>query len=268
MVTKAISKWSFTSNTKTHVGKVRSCNEDAVLDLNQDRVWVVADGMGGHSAGDIASQIVVDSINSAVMRQETIGVELLTQALQAANREVYDYSQQNLGGQVMGAAVVVLYIEDGTFHCLWAGDCRAYLYRKGALIQQTRDHSQVAQMVDDGLISQEEAEHHPLSNVITRAVGVDPHLDVDVLSNAMEPGDQFLLCSDGLTNELSPEEILLALRAKTVTSSSMALLHSALVKGAKDNVSVSLIKANPHPSTDLSHLDDLTVPVFYNARGV
>ncbi len=267
MVVDLPSAWHVSSSTKTHVGKVRTCNEDSVLDLANARVWVVADGMGGHSAGDVASQWVVDTVRACISNAAEVTPSLLTQALQKANKEIYDYSQKNLHGKVMGAAVVLLFIKDNRYVGLWAGDCRLYLHREQCLTQCTRDHSQVMQMVEEGLMNADEAEAHPMANIITRAVGVFPDLDVDMVSGTLQQGDQLLLCSDGLTNELNREELILGLEAETVTRSSMALLHSALVKGAKDNVSLSVVKVTINePRKPMFH-GDQTIPLMQTARG-
>jgi len=164
-----------TSHAQSHRGAVRTINEDAFLDLPQHGIWVVADGMGGHSAGDVASQLVIDAIESVIetVSPDKMSCEILIQALKSANESLLNLSKSQLDGKVAGSTVVILFIKDNRFYMLWAGDSRGYLLRDNELIQFTRDHSQVNEMVDEGLISQDEAETHPLANVITRAVGVD-----------------------------------------------------------------------------------------------
>ncbi|WP_432460630.1 PP2C family protein-serine/threonine phosphatase [Agarivorans sp. QJM3NY_25] len=258
----------FVSFARSHPGKVRPYNEDAVLDLREAGVWVVADGMGGHAAGDIASQMVIDSVTQSVESSPTehLSIDCLRKALLGANQQIIDYSQQHLAGKTAGSTAVLLQIRDGFYHCLWVGDSRIYLFRDQQLQRKTRDHSQVMEMVEQGLIAESEAEQHPLSNVITRAIGVSEALTVDQSSGQLLPGDQFLLCSDGLTKELSDADLAMCMQANSVSDIGLALMHSALVKGASDNVSCVLVKVcQSDTGTDEEHCDD-TVPVFFNRR--
>lgn len=248
------------SHAQTHKGLVRKCNEDACLDMADSGVWLVADGMGGHAAGDIASQLVVDTVKVAVQRSDDVSLQLLTESLQQANDELCLYSARNLEGRTAGSTVVVLMIDKLHYHFLWAGDSRGYLLRNNVLRQVTRDHSQVNEMVDEGLIDSSEAEQHELANVITRAVGVDPNLTVDVISGVWQPGDLFLLCSDGLNKELSDEEICHYLTHNNIAEANRALLHSTLVAGARDNVTCILIKVDVNP--DYVNEKDKTIPIY------
>lgn len=259
--------WNMFTFSRTHPGKVRPYNEDAVLDLSSKRVWVVADGMGGHEAGDIASQMLVDSIEQFVVAEQDFTIDDLRQVLQKANHAIYQYAQTHLAGKTMGTTAVLLYLQDGYYHCLWVGDSRIYLMRHQQLSQKTRDHSQVMDLVDQGLIEAQEAESHPLANVITRAVGVEPKVVIDQVSGQLLDEDLFLLCSDGLTKELSEQEIGLGLQADTVNHSGLALMHSALVKGAQDNVTCALVKATLAVNTTaVTQSSDTTVPVFPRGR--
>jgi protein phosphatase len=256
------------SFAQCHQGRVRPYNEDAVLDLSDEGVWVVADGMGGHSAGDVASQMVIDVVRQSVAEAPAGGadVDCLRQALLNANQQILDYSQQYLEGKTVGSTVVLLLIRNGLYHCLWAGDSRIYLMRERQLHLETRDHSQVMDMVEQGQLRAEEAESHPLSNVITRAIGVNADLCVDHVSGSIRGGDQFLLCSDGLTKELSDADLAKCMHAYSVLDTGQALIHSALVKGARDNVSCVLVKVASHDTAEISNNEDDTVPVF-NRRG-
>lgn len=253
-----------TSHAQSHRGAVRTINEDAFLDLPQHGIWVVADGMGGHSAGDVASQLVIDAIESVIetVSPDKMSCEILIQALKSANESLLNLSKSQLDGKVAGSTVVILFIKDNRFYMLWAGDSRGYLLRDNELIQFTRDHSQVNEMVDEGLISQDEAETHPLANVITRAVGVDKKLEVEVKELFLHDKDVFLLCSDGLNKELSDTEIEQALQSGSIIDSGMALMHTSLVRDARDNVTCILVKHN----AEISHIpvldDDTTIPYF------
>ncbi|MEO3878919.1 PP2C family protein-serine/threonine phosphatase [Rheinheimera fenheensis] len=248
------------SHAQTHKGLVRKINEDACLDLADSGVWLVADGMGGHAAGDIASQLVVDTIKVAVQRAAQVSVRLLTESLLQANEELCRYSEKHLNGHTAGSTVVLLLLDKWHYHFLWAGDSRGYLLRNNVLRQITRDHSQVNEMVEQGLLRSEEAEHHELANVITRAVGVDPYLSIDVISGVWQPGDVFLLCSDGLNKELSDDEIYQYLAHNNIAEANRALLHSTLVAGARDNVTCILVKVDNN--TENVNEKDKTIPVF------
>lgn len=254
---------SFISFSQCHPGKVRSSNEDAVLELCHDGVWVVADGMGGHAAGDVASRMVVDAIEQCVDCGR-VDIEHLGQALAAVNQQILEYSRTHLKGKTVGSTVALLFIRDGFYHCLWVGDSRIYLMRNRRLAQVTRDHSQVMEMVDQGVISADDAEHHPLANVITRAVGVAGDLSIDHVTEAVCGGDLFLLCSDGLSNELSHSALTRCMQAYSVSDTALALMHSALVKGARDNVSCVLVKVGAACASSVP--DEDTVPVFADRR--
>lgn len=248
------------SHAQTHKGLVRKINEDACLDMAESGVWAVADGMGGHSAGDIASQLVVDTLRNSVSKGNSASVQSLTEALHQANAELYRYSAQQLDGSTAGSTVVVLLIDKLHYHLLWAGDSRGYLLRNGRLRQITRDHSQVNDMVDEGLLSSVDAENHALANVITRAVGVEEHIVIDVISGVWQPGDLFLLCSDGLNKELEDDEIGQYLQHTNLAEANRALLHSTLVAGARDNVTCVIVKV----SDDLTNVNykDKTIPLY------
>ena len=248
------------SHAQTHKGLVRKLNEDACLDLAESGVWLVADGMGGHAAGDIASQLVVDTVRVAVQRGQQVSLQLITDALQQANQELCHYSELHLQGNTAGSTVVALIVDKLHYHFLWAGDSRGYLLRNNVLRQVTRDHSQVNEMVEQGLLSSSEAEQHELANVITRAVGVDPNLTIDVISGVWHPSDLFLLCSDGLNKELSDDEICQYLAHSNIAEANRALLHSTLVAGARDNVTCILVKVDA--STENVNEKDKTIPLY------
>ncbi|WDE13879.1 PP2C family protein-serine/threonine phosphatase [Thalassomonas haliotis] len=252
------------SHAQTHRGTVRKINEDAFLELPSLGIWVVADGMGGHAAGDVASQLVIDTIQSAVetVPVEQMSCELLTQALQEANDKLQLMSTNEFSGKVAGSTVVILWIREDRYHLLWVGDSRGYLLRDEHFIQVTKDHSQVNDMVDEGLLRAEEAEHHPLANVITRAVGVDAKLEVDIKSGELQSGDVFLLCSDGLNKEVSDFEIEHTLLSGNIIDAGMALMHASLVRNARDNVTCILIKNSQQNEINPRASDESTIPLF------
>ena len=257
-----------TSYAITHGGAVRQLNEDAHVEINSHNLWVVADGMGGHEAGEVASQLVVDVIRTTVekLRLEDLTVSHIVSAIEDANKQLNQYSAQYLSNKTAGSTVTALFVKNERYYILWAGDSRAYLLRNGKLTQVSRDHSQVNDLIDEGMISVEEAKNHPLSNVITRAVGVMDEVKVDVIEGEINKGDIFLLCSDGLTGELSDEDICLSLEPSSIIDSGMALMHSSLVRGAKDNVTCILVKyddVDANQSIQSCNIqDEATIPLF------
>ncbi|MEO2280058.1 PP2C family protein-serine/threonine phosphatase [Pseudoalteromonas pernae] len=232
------------SIAKSHRGLVRKDNEDAVLELPNHQVWVVADGMGGLSDGHYASQTVVTHVAKR-LEQDTGNhstVELVVQALQAANEDLYHYGVEELSGKRIGSTAVALVIDEDDYHFIWAGDSRGYLFREGALVQQTRDHSRANQLLDGGSITSIQAASHPLKHEVARAIGVSRHVAIEVVQGRLKSNDTFLLCSDGLHDALSDFEIEGALIDATIDASVEKLVHSVLVRGARDNVSCVLAK--------------------------
>ena len=187
------------SASRTHVGEVRKLNEDSVLDLSEPGLWMVADGMGGHAAGDFASGAIVSGL-ARIPPPTSLGALLgeVRQRLQIVNRQLI-VEARTRHEQVIGSTVVALLAFGGHGVVVWAGDSRAYQYRRGELTQLTRDHSQVEELVRLGLLAPEGVEGHPAANVITRAVGVADYLELDSEMFALEEDDTYLLCSDGLT---------------------------------------------------------------------
>jgi len=232
--------WS--SASKTHVGMVRKLNEDACLELAGRGIWAVADGMGGHAAGDFASQSVVEAL-AAIPKPDSLGslVGEVHQRLQAVNQRL-SMEAGRRREQLIGSTAVVLLAYGDHAVSVWAGDSRVYRYRRGELTRLTRDHSQVEELVAQGMITREQAEHHPSSNVITRAVGVSDKLELDSEMFEVQEGDVFLLCSDGLYNEVGEQEIKEALAVGDCQYSCDLLVERALARGARDNVTVVVVR--------------------------
>ncbi len=236
---------SLISSSATHTGVVRKVNEDSFISRDDIGLWAVADGMGGHQAGDVASQLVTKSLG-AVSFSPDIG-ELLRAtrtALQSANSELISMDGQYDANRVPGSTVVVLLIHGNEAAVVWAGDSRIYRLRHGQTEQITRDHSHVQELVDQHLISPEEAESHPMANVITRAIGIEEPLDLDVLHLDFLEGDQFLLCSDGLSRLLSMAEIQNLMQTTSLEESVQTMIHTALLRGAPDNVTVISVQSD------------------------
>ena len=232
------------SNAATHVGKVRQINEDSFLDKEALHLWVIADGMGGHHAGDVASQAIVQCLDEMTPRKRlSTYIDEIEDRLISVNQKLRRLAAEHQDNRTIGSTVVSMVALDNYFALLWAGDSRAYRARNGSIAQLTRDHSQVEELVERGVILREEAESHPASNVITRAVGATDQLYVDVDIDKAEPGDTFLLCSDGLYKHLSEDEIAGILRKEDLAEVCQSLIDLTLERGATDNVTLVVIRA-------------------------
>jgi len=240
-VSRNLAPFPWPSVAKTHRGNVRKINEDSILCQPELGLWGVADGMGGHEAGDVASQMVVESLSNLRWHNgQTFSakVDAAEDQLLEVNERMCNLSKELHHGKAMGSTVVLLLIEGGVGACLWAGDSRLYRLREGELKQLSEDHSHVAEMLVRGQITEEQALVHPHRNVITRAIGASDRLAVDVTVFDVLPEDLFLLCSDGLTNELSCEQILAHLQKYSLHASVGRMVASCLEGGARDNLSI------------------------------
>lgn len=231
--------FKFLSVGRTHVGCVRALNEDALLDRADIGLWAVADGMGGHEGGEVASAAVVDALGKVSNFSTAYAFrDAAAQALAGVNEHLTVLAADR---GTMGSTVVALLAHEGHYACLWAGDSRVYLYRQGALKRLTHDHSLVQEMVDSGAISEERARAHPRSNVITRAVGAREDLNLDGVFGAIHAGDRYLLCSDGLTGVVTDREIADAMVRAPLEAAAERLLEQALARGAPDNVTLVMV---------------------------
>jgi len=243
---------SFASAARTHVGMVRTLNEDAMVDRPTIGLWAVADGMGGHQAGEVASGLVVDALNQVETFSSGFAfLDEVRASVLRANRTLIARAAQMSPGSIMGSTVVVLLAYGGHYACLWAGDSRAYLLRGAEFRRISRDHSVVQELLDAGNLTAEEAKSYKRSNVITRAVGVQDDLPLDIIEGAIEPDDVFLLCSDGLTGMVSDEEIAAMLRSRPPQRVADDLIQLTLERGAKDNVTVIIVQALDDPDDTL-----------------
>ena len=228
------------SDAATHPGAVRKRNEDSLVHRPDLGLWAVADGAGGHGAGDVASQAVAAALEA--IPPGLSAAEILAQArlrLAGVHAELQAQAVALGEGRIIATTIVLLLARYGHFACLWAGDSRAYLMRGGILQRVTRDHSLVQEMVDQGTLTEAEAEAHPQANVILRAVGASGELVLDKVSGRIAPGDMLLLCSDGLFKAM-PEEELAVMLAQGATAA--ATIDAAVARGARDNVSVVLLR--------------------------
>jgi protein phosphatase/serine/threonine-protein phosphatase Stp1 len=230
-----------TSDSATHPGAVRKRNEDSLVHRPDLGLWAVADGAGGHGAGDIASQAVAAALEA--IPPGLSAAEILAQArlrLAGVHAELQAQAAAQGPGRIIATTVVLVMARHGHFACLWAGDSRAYLMRDGTLQRVTRDHSLVQDMVDQGTLTEEEAEAHPQANVILRAVGASGELLLDKVSGRIAPDDTLLLCSDGLFKAI-PEAELASMVLQGATAA--MVVDAAVERGARDNVSVVLLHA-------------------------
>jgi len=228
-------------NAKTHVGLKRKVNEDAILALPEQNIWVVSDGMGGHEAGDYASRLITDSIAAIPLGLDpTARMHALRDAVQAAHRMIVQEAETR-GRGVIGATIVALMMANRHFVAIWAGDSRIYRLRDGMIDMLTTDHSAVAEFVLSGKMSWDEAEQHPQSNAITRAVGVGDDLVLDKIRGEVQSGDRFLICSDGLTKYATFAILEDTLSSYPIETVSDRLVQIALAGGGADNISVIVV---------------------------
>ncbi|HRO11423.1 protein phosphatase 2C domain-containing protein [Amaricoccus sp.] len=229
----------------SHRGLVRAVNEDAILIDPTGALWAVADGMGGHGHGDLAADLAIDAL--ARVPHVPGGRSLLRRAFDVAQAEVRRRAAADRLGEI-GATLVALLVEDGGATLAWAGDSRAYRLRRGTLERLTHDHSLVQELVDRGEISAAEAELHPQRHIVTRAVGAGEAAPPDFADLALEAGDVFLLCSDGLTRCVPDPAIATFLAtAGEPAPTCRSLVEAALAAGAPDNVSVVVVSIGEAP---------------------
>ena len=233
----------FECASRTNVGLKRKINEDSLFVDSERGLWAVADGMGGHDSGEVASATVVEALRN-LPRVENLDelASAAKDALAGANRQLIDLARSSGSQQSIGTTVVGIAIADGDFRCFWKGDSRAYRFRDGYLSRVSRDHSLVQKLIDAGMLSPEDAEHHENANVVTRAVGVSEQVEVDVVSGDAVPGDQFLLASDGLTRVVEDDEIAAELQSSPPDQAADKLIELVLSRGAPDNVTIVIVK--------------------------
>ena len=236
----------YTAAAVTDCGRKRPSNEDAFGFSVENGIFLVADGMGGAAAGEVASSLAVDEVLTRLShRESTMEPEMAAeQAIFAANQTIYSRAQQNVKLSGMGTTLVALLAVDRNVWVLNVGDSRGYRLRDGRLQQLTFDHSLVEEQVRLGRMTPEEAARSPLRNVITRALGTQSQVSPDIFALDAEPGDLFLLCSDGLTRELSDSQIELLLGAELPLDEQCARLVAAAKKaGGRDNITCLLVRA-------------------------
>lgn len=236
---------SWSSAAVSDRGRVRDSNEDSALELPDRGLFAVADGMGGHAAGEVASRLAVETLEERLSADDSLpSAEQLTGAVRGANRSILRDADENPERSGMGTTLTALALEaDGRWRIGHVGDSRAYLYRDGELRQLTTDHSWVGRRVASGELTREEARRHPMSSVLERALGTSRDVEVDLEEGRAEAGDLFLLCSDGLSDML-PHDELESLLAPDGDPAEAAdhLVSAANRAGGRDNVTVVLVR--------------------------
>jgi len=240
-----ISAWG-----QSDIGLKRPNNEDAYLIDNRHGFYVVADGMGGEAAGEIASGIFVETADQLkggnARRSPEEAVEFIQQVFGLANGSILEHVQDHPQCSGMGCTAELLVVHSEGFLLGHVGDSRTYRLRNGIFQQLTKDHSLVQQQIDDGLITPMESQRHPLQNVILRAVGIEEDIAVDMVRGNLKAGDQLLLCSDGLSDMLSDETIADALHTAAPPQSKVeVLIEQAKASGGRDNITVVLADILP-----------------------
>ncbi len=244
--TKTPANFRFSCYGLTHTGLVRDHNEDSFACASDQGLWMVADGMGGHSSGDFASQTLAEQARM-FRRRPTLdqSILLLEETFLNAHQLILDETASRSTQATIGSTLVSLFAWRNLAFVMWAGDSRAYVLRQDRLIRLTEDHSLVEELVRMGQLAADKAEEHPASNVVLNAVGVEDNLYFDLEYSPIHDQDLFLLCSDGLYKDLSDDtiETLLRNRANDLEKACSELIEAALEAGGSDNCTVILIKA-------------------------
>ena len=232
---------------RTDVGKVRANNQDAPIVSEKLRLYGVADGMGGHKGGEVASTSARDDLLRE-LEGKTPSVAALSSAIAEVNRQIYHQQEHDDALTGMGTTLSVLWMSDNFVYIGHVGDSRVYLLRDGEFKQMTLDHSLVEQLVREGVLTEEEAQNHPMRNIITRAIGTDESVEVDVVVEERRKGDLWLACSDGLHGLVDDRQMRDALRQYAPEKAADVLLKAALDAGGRDNVTLVIVHDGEEPA--------------------
>ena len=235
---------------KCNRGVVRKNNEDACFVIPSKDVYIVADGVGGNNSGEIASSTAVEQIANFVKENDIDSCEtpeeifaFFTEAIDIANESIYNQSLKNLNNRGMATTIVMAYVFDGDGYITNIGDSRAYIYRNGLLKRVTKDHTYVNELIDKGVITEGEAEHHKQKNVITKALGAERGAEPDFYKVGLEEGDILVLCSDGLYGEVGEEKMASLMKhSKSMNALSSRLVDEAIRAGGRDNITVICVR--------------------------
>lgn len=232
---------------RTDVGKVRANNQDAPIVSEKLRLYGVADGMGGHKGGEVASTSARDDLLRE-LEGKTPSVAALSGAIEEVNRQIYHQQEHDDALTGMGTTLSVLWMSDNFVYIGHVGDSRVYLLRDCEFKQMTLDHSLVEQLVREGVLTEEEAQNHPMRNIITRAIGTDESVEVDVVVEERRKGDLWLACSDGLHGLVDDRQMRDALRQYAPEKAADVLLKAALDAGGRDNVTLVIVHDGEEPA--------------------
>lgn len=233
---------------RTDVGKVRANNQDAPIVSEKLRLYGVADGMGGHKGGEVASTSARDDLLRELEGKTSPPVAALSGAIEEVNRQIYHQQEHDDALTGMGTTLSVLWMSDNFVYIGHVGDSRVYLLRDGEFKQMTLDHSLVEQLVREGVLTEEEAQNHPMRNIITRAIGTDESVEVDVVVEERRKGDLWLACSDGLHGLVDDRQMRDALRQYAPEKAADVLLKAALDAGGRDNVTLVIVHDGEEPA--------------------
>jgi type VI secretion system protein ImpM len=259
-VTESQASFSWHGASATSRGNVRDHNEDAVLELPDAGLWAVADGLGGHNSGDVASRMVVEALTRVRPRESPSEfLDEVEDCLRGVNEQLFQGAMEG-GNGISGSTVAVLLAFGDYSLSIWAGDSRIYRLRGDEFVCVTHDHSEVQALLDVGAITESDALQHEAQNVITRAVGVSPDLFLDLELRKLWAGDRYLLCTDGLYRELSEGQIAAQLHTDDPTEAVTGLMSAALAGTCADNVSVVIVHFGRAADGALPLVDDRTLP--------
>lgn len=226
---------------RTNIGKVRQTNQDALISSPKDSLWGVADGMGGHNGGEAASTGARDGLLEQLSGKVPEQGALRT-AIGAVNRSLFLLQKEDETLSGMGTTLTVLWVSDQCVYIGHVGDSRAYRLRDGEFKQMTEDHSVVAELLRSGMLTPEQAANHPMRNVITRAVGTEDGIEIDLMCEERRPGDVWLVCSDGLHGMVTDEKMAEIIKKNKLEKAADKLIAAALEGGGRDNISLVLLQ--------------------------
>lgn len=242
----------FDTGAATHVGNVRGRNEDSYLAYPDAGIWAVADGMGGHEAGDLASRLVIEALQSIKVADSAADLlDTCEERIGAANVRLKEIGRER-GGVIVGATLALLLAFGDYYACLWAGDSRIYIVRDNKIMQLSQDHTELADLLTRGAITPEEARAWTARNALTRAIGGSEDLELEIASGAMLSGDAFVICSDGLTRHVTDQEILHHVSNGTSQQACERLVTLTLERGATDNVTLIVVRFQPDLTRDVA----------------
>lgn len=239
--------FNWQSVARTNVGNVRSINEDSFIERTDINLWAVADGMGGHQGGEIASQMIVDSLQEISLPINSLSdyVDRVEDSLINVNRSLIQLGKDQFSNRTIGSTVICMLAHNAHIAYLWAGDSRLYRLRNNRLEQLSSDHSEIQRLIDEGLLDASVAKSHPASNVVTRAIGGQQLIIPQIAVDDAEPSDVYLLCSDGLYRDINDEELFEIVNNQPLEQASDSLIELALSRSGADNLTLILAKAEP-----------------------